>query len=278
MAQRTLPLFLTVIFLCVSPLVGCAATAPQAATPQQSSGEMARYRQNSDATYRIDFTNAEGYGHGTGVVISSEGHILTAYHVVSHADSLSVMISENGYPPKTYPVKVICADVIHDIAVVKVDRRFLSPAILEDERNVHPGDDVYNIGYPYDYGEMVARGHIMRLHYSPIEKVDEKLPADERVYIREMTLADFITGPGASGSGIFLSSSGKLIGVMRLLIWQGTGNIRMMTRAFVPVDQVVELLKTNRIPYVSSNGTVAAYAPLPRPSAPTSLPTSPHKK
>ncbi len=286
MAQNTRQLFFAFVLLCVSQLVGCGAAAPQAAAaampaaPASNAGEMARYRLNSDATYRIDVISPDGHGHGSGVVISTEGYILTVNHVVDHPGNLSIMVSEGPGPPKTYPLRVIATDKVHDLAVVKVERRFANPAILEDIRNVHPGDEVYNIGYPYDYGEMVARGHVMRLHYSmPEDENDKKLPADRRIYVRDMILSDFLAGPGTSGSGIFLSSSGKLVGVMRLLIWQGGGYVAMTTRALVPVNQVEDFLRLYRIPHVTSDGTVATYPPLPPPAPPApSVPTlQPHK-
>lgn len=282
MAPKTHRPFFGLILLCLSMLMGCGAATPQMAAataptaPASTPGEMARYRLNSDATYRIDVISPDGHGHGSGVVISSEGHILTVNHVVDHPGNLSIMIQEGSGPPTTYPVTVVATDKVHDIAVVKVNRRFANPAILEDIRNVHPGDEVYNIGYPYDYGEMVARGHILRLHYSMAEdENDKKLPADKRIYVRDMILSDFLAGPGTSGSGIFLASNGKLIGVMRLLIWQGGGYVAMVTRAMVPANQVEDFLRLNRIPYVTSNGTVATYPPLPPPPAPAPAAPSP---
>ena len=280
MVQNTHRQFFALILFCVFLLMGCGAKGPQTviAAPVSTAGEMVRYRLNSEGTYRLDIVSPDGDGHGSGVVISSEGHILTVNHVVSHSGHLSIMIVEGAGAPKTYPVRVIGTDPLHDLAVVKVGRRFANPAILEDVRNVHPGDEVYNIGYPFNYGEMVARGRIMRLHYSrPEDESDRKLPESRRTHVSDMILSDLLAGPGSSGSSVYLASSGKLIGVMRLLILQGGPTFGMMTRAIVPVNQVEAFLRLYRIPYVMSDGTVATYPSLP-PAAPANpSPSQPRK-
>lgn len=231
---------------------GCATTSLRA-------NDLTRYGANSDATYRIDVTS----GHGSGVVVSAEGHILTCHHVIEDEASVSVSIDEGGPYPHVYRARVLATDPVNDLAILKVDRRFRTPAVIGDLSEIQPGDRLYNVGYPYDFGEMTGRGYVMRLHYSTDEG---------RSSIRDMILADIPDGPGTSGSGVYLESNGRLVGVMRMMIAVGRrGAPLMVVRGLVPVDRIRTFLTANRVPFVNADGTVPTYAPLP-PPAPTPTP------
>lgn len=228
---------------------GCATTSLRA-------HDLSRYGANSDATYRIDVTS----GHGSGVVVSAEGHILTCNHVIVDEASVSVSIDEGGPYPHVYQARVIATDAANDLAILKVDRRFRAPAIVGDLSEIQPGDRLYNVGYPYDFGEMTGRGYVMRLHYSTDEG---------RSSIRDIILADIPDGPGTSGSGVYLESNGHLVGVMRMMIAVGRrGAPPMVVRGLVPVDRIRTFLTANRVPFVNADGSVQAYAPLPPPAPP----------
>ncbi len=227
-------------------MTGCASSGHARRGP-----ELPRLLENSDATYRIDLLA----GHGSGVVISREGHILTAYHVVEGETSMTISIAEGRATPTSYTATVVATDPANDLAVVKIDRRFAAPATLEDMGNVHAGDAVYNIGYPYDFGEMTGRGYVMRLRYSLTS-------ASRGVDIRNAMLVELPDGPGTSGSGIFLASNGKLIGIMRMMFWVSNGRSPpLVVRVITPVDQIRSFLDRNRIPYLRSSD-VAASAPV----------------
>lgn len=226
---------------------GCAATTLRA-------HDLTRYGANSDATYRIDVTS----GHGSGVVVSAEGHILTCNHVIEDEASVSVSIDEGGPFPHVYQARVIATDPANDLAILKVDRRFRAPAVIGDLTEVQPGDRLYNVGYPYDFGEMTGRGYVMRLHYSTDEG---------RNAIRDMILADIPDGPGTSGSGVYLESNGQLVGIMRMMIAVGRrGAPPMVVRGLVPVNRIRAFLTANRVPFVNADGSVQTYAPLPPPA------------
>lgn len=259
--NRFLLLFSMVIALLVG---GCAAGSPP--PPQAPHNSLVRYQENSDVTFRLDVVSRGG--HGSGTVISTEGHILTAAHVAV-AGQLSVLMWETGVgngKPVTYPAALIGIDHRLDLAVVKIERHFETTGRIGNMANVHPGDEVYNVGYPYDFGEMVARGHVMRLHYSVAEDPYDKSPPEEKMVIEDTVLTDFLAGPGTSGSGVFLARSGELVGVMRLLVSQGFSVATLMvTRGFVPVSQVEPFLRKHRVPYIHADGRVQAYVPLPPP-------------
>lgn len=245
MSRSALPIAFIVALMAL--LSGCAT-----AGHVRRGSELVRFIENSDATYRIDTTPA---GHGSGVVISREGHILTAYHVVEGESALTISINEGGPAPRTYPARVVASDPAADLAVVKIERGFRAPAVLEDIENLHAGDAVYNIGYPYDFGEMVGRGHIARLRFTLIRP-------DRDVALRDVLLVQIADGPGTSGSGVYAASSGRLVGVMRMLFWVTSGRAPPMVICVVtPVDQIRAFLDRNRIPYARPSSGTAMIAP-----------------
>jgi S1-C subfamily serine protease len=226
-------------------LGGCATAGSAVRAP-----ELAHLQENSAATYRIDILPA---GHGSGTVISTEGHILTAAHVVVNDDDgkverkIQIVIDEDGKSmPTTYPATVVALDKKEDLAVVKVERRFANPVILEDERNLHAGDRVYNVGYPYAFGDMIGRGYVAKMHYT--------LKTGKGVDIDDGLVMDIPDGPGTSGCGVFAESSGRLVGVMRLMFWVQHGPVPpMVVKVATPVSHVRRFLDANKIPYVTAD-------------------------
>ena len=76
-------------------------------------------------------------GAGSGVIISSDGYILTCDHVVSGASNITVTIGD-----KDYPATVVGEDSTSDIAVIKIDADGLTPAIVGDSDKLAVGDNV----------------------------------------------------------------------------------------------------------------------------------------
>ena len=81
---------------------------------------------------------------GSGFIISSDGYILTNYHVIDDADSITVSLFDGT----TYDAALIGYDESNDIAVLKVDAENLSPVILGDSDHLNVGDQVLAIGNP----------------------------------------------------------------------------------------------------------------------------------
>lgn len=226
-------------FLLVAFLSGCGAALGNA--PHSRGAELVRLRENTAATYRIDILSG---GHGSGVVISAEGHILTAAHVVEGDENdLVISVVEGDGKAKTYKAEVVAVDKVNDMAIVKVARRFRDPAVLAAEADVHAGDSVYNVGYPYDFGVMVGRGYVMKQHYALKGKKND---------IVDATIVDLPDGPGTSGSGIFASADGKLIGIMRMMFWVTSGRTPpMVVRVVSSPAQIKAFLDANKIPYAT---------------------------
>lgn len=91
-------------------------------------------------------SSSEEDGMGSGIIINSEGYVLTNYHVVQGAQSIKVILSNK----KQVDAKLINYDANQDLAVIKVTSKTTMPAIAElgDSSKVQVGDSVVAIGNP----------------------------------------------------------------------------------------------------------------------------------
>ena len=101
-----------------------------------------------------------GAASGSGFILSKEGHIVTNYHVIKGANSVTV----STYDGKSYDAKIIGYDEDNDLAILKVEATDLKPAVLGSSAKLNVGDDVVAIGNPL--GELtfsLTRGSVSSL-------------------------------------------------------------------------------------------------------------------
>ena len=139
-------------------------------------------------------------GAGSGVIISENGYIATNNHVIEGASKISVTL-KNG---ETFEAKVIGADSMSDIAVLKIETTGLSPVVFGNSDNLIVGQTAIAIGNPLgSLGGTVTNGIISSLSRDiTIDGVD-------------MTLlqTNSAVNPGNSGGGLF-NGYGELIGIV----------------------------------------------------------------
>ena len=97
---------------------------------------------------------------GSGVIVSTDGYILTANHVVAEADEVKVTIADNK---KEYMAKIIGKDRATDIAVLKIQSAALSAVTLADSDQLEIGDVVLALGNPFGIGQSVTMGIVSAL-------------------------------------------------------------------------------------------------------------------
>ena len=95
-------------------------------------------------------------GLGSGVIISTDGYILTNHHVVDGAEQIKVDLNDN----RTFDAKVVGSDQPSDLAVLKIDATNLPVLALGDSEKVRVGDVVLAIGNPLGIGQTVTMGII----------------------------------------------------------------------------------------------------------------------
>ena len=149
---------------------------------------------------------------GSGIIVTADGYILTASHVVEGADEIKVGISTN----KTeYSAKIIGTDPATDIAVLKIDAQDLPALTLGDSSQLEVGDAVLAIGNPFGLGQTVTRGIVSALGRS-LPMQDDENPRHTTHY-QDFIQTDAAINQGNSG-GALVDAEGRLIGINDALI------------------------------------------------------------
>ena len=142
-------------------------------------------------------------GAGSGVIISSDGYILTCAHVVSGASNITVSIGD-----KDYPATLVGEDTTSDIAVVKVDATGLTPATVGNSDNLKVGESVMAVGNPLgELGGTVTSGIVSALNRSV------SIQGSSSVNTMSLIQMDASVSPGNSGGGLF-NMNGELVGIV----------------------------------------------------------------
>ncbi len=194
---------------------------------------------------------------GSGVIISSDGYILTNNHVVNSSSSNSNSFYELGaatkitvtlYNDKTeYEAKIVGTDSKTDLAVIKIDKTNLSAATLGDSDSVQVGEWCMAIGNPLGMQSTVTTGIVSALNR---EITDD----DGKTY--NVLQTDAAINSGNSG-GALVNSKGEVIGINSIKA-SGTG-IEGMGFA-IPINSTKsiysDLIKYNKVirPYIGIRG------------------------
>lgn len=152
---------------------------------------------------------------GSGVIVSSNGYILTANHVVADADEVKVSIAKDK---KEYIAKVIGTDPLTDVAVLKIDATGLPAITLGDSDQLEVGDIALAIGNPFGVGQTVTMGII-----SALGRNIPDLGEDQRVHIEDFIQTDAAINPGNSG-GALVDAEGRLVGINTAIESSSEGN------------------------------------------------------
>ncbi len=169
--------------------------------------------------------NRMEHGLGSGVIISPDGYIVTNNHVIDGAVDIRVTMSNK----EVLPAKLIGADPLTDLAVIKVDRHNLPSVPFGNSANLHPGQTVLAFGNPYGFRFTVTRGIISALNRPNPDASDRRKPG-------EFIQTDAAINPGNSG-GALVDARGELIGINTFLI-SSSGSFSGM--GFAIPTQIVE--------------------------------------
>jgi serine protease Do len=151
---------------------------------------------------------------GSGIIISPDGYILTANHVVDGMDEIKVAIPDGK---KEYTAKVVGTDPPTDVAVLKIDATGLPAITLGDSDQLEVGDVVLAIGNPFGIGQSVTMGIV-----SALERNIRDFSEDGRVHIQDFIQTDAAINRGNSG-GALVDAEGRLIGINTAIIPSGGG-------------------------------------------------------
>ncbi|WP_020013390.1 S1C family serine protease [Promicromonospora sukumoe] len=201
-----------------------AARPADAALPQHAAGTTQVERPEGSvaaiaaaalpSVVSIEVRAPQGVATGSGMILKSEGYILTNNHVVAEAASgadVTVTFSDGH----EQPAELVGATPDYDLAVIKVDETGLEPLVLGDSDDVVVGDAVLAVGSPLGLEATVTTGIVSALH-RPVKAGESA----EAAFI-DAIQTDAAINPGNSG-GPLVNSAGEVIGI-NSAIAQGPG-------------------------------------------------------
>lgn len=161
-------------------------------------------------------SSEDDLGLGTGVVVSSNGYILSNAHVTGEKYSNCYVTIEDG---DTYKGRVVWADTDLDLSITKIEAQNLKYVSLGDSTQVKVGETVYAIGNPigYEFRRTVTSGIISALNRTIKISEDE-----DESYMSDLIQTDATINPGNSG-GPLIYPNGDVIGINSVKITSAEG-------------------------------------------------------
>jgi serine protease Do len=174
------------------------------------------------------------HGLGSGVIISPDGYIVTNNHVIDGAVDIRVTMTDR----RILPAKLIGADPLTDLAVIKIEGNNLPSVPLGDSTQLHPGQTVLAFGNPLGFRFTVTRGIVSALNRPNPFGADRRAPG-------QFIQTDAAINPGNSG-GPLVNAHGEVIGINTFLVSE-TGGFSGM--GFAIPAQIVKPTVDNLIKY-----------------------------
>lgn len=176
-------------------------------------------------------------GVGSGVIVNSDGYILTNHHVVDGALEIKVELTDN----RTFTAKLVGSDAPSDLAVLKIDAKDLPVLHLGDSDKVRVGDVVLAVGNPLGIGQTVTSG---------IVSAKGRTTGLSDGSFEDFLQTDAAINRGNSG-GALVNTTGELIGINSQILSPSGGSIGIgfaipsnMARAVM--DQLMKTGKVRR--------------------------------
>lgn len=152
---------------------------------------------------------------GAGVIIRSDGAILTNEHVVKDAQSIKVTIGGIEYD-----ADYLHGDASSDLAVILCEGAKNLPTVLfGDSTSLYQGQYVMSIGNPYGLNDTLSTGTVSALGRDILYR-----DGTQEIMYANMVQTDTSTNPGNSGGGLF-NEKGELVGIMTIIATDGTSDV-----------------------------------------------------
>ena len=222
LSQRRLPSSGAELYLSFAPLVKKAAPAVVNIFTKKTVRSRSFSPLFDDPFFRRFFGKSFQFGPrerqkvqnslGSGVIVRSDGTIVTNHHVIAGADEITVVLSDRT----EFDAKILGSDERTDLAILKInpDRRKLPFLAFRDSDDLQVGDLVLAIGNPFGVGQTVTSGIVSAL-------------ARTQVGINDLNFfiqTDAAINPGNSG-GALITLDGKLVGVNSAIYSKGGGSV-----------------------------------------------------
>ena len=160
--------------------------------------------QGQDGKQKRSVRTPKQQGSGSGVIISTDGYIVTNNHVVADADELTVTLNDN----KEYSARIIGTDKTTDLALIKIDEKDLPAITIANSENIKVGEWVLAVGNPFNLANTVTAGIVSAKGRSLYQNG-----------VESFIQTDAAINPGNSG-GALVNTRGELIGINAMLYTQ----------------------------------------------------------
>ncbi len=166
-------------------------------------------RGNGGSRQRRQMETPKRSGAGSGVILTSDGYIVTNNHVVQDADELTVKLNDN----REFKARIIGTDKTTDLALIKIEATNLKPITVANSDNLKLGEWVLAIGNPFSLTSTVTAGIV-----SAKARSLGATPGSIESFIQ----TDAAINPGNSG-GALVNAKGELVGI-NAMIYSQTGS------------------------------------------------------
>ena len=168
-------------------------------------------RQVVAITTEVTYTNFFGYTSssavsGSGFIVSSDGYILTNYHVIEDAYSSGYKITVMKYDGTSYTAEIVGVEEDNDIAVLKVEATDLEAVTFGDSDAISVGDDAYAVGNPL--GELE-----FTMTFGRVSALNRSISTSSSEEPINMFQIDAAVNSGNSGGPVY-DANGKVIGIV----------------------------------------------------------------
>ena len=172
---------------------------------------------NGDNPFNQPYQRQPRVGFGSGVIISSDGYILTNNHVIDGADEIEVTTNDD----QVYKAKLIGNDDLTDVALIKIEGKDFHALPFGDSDQLKIGEWVLAVGNPFNLTSTVTAGIVSAKGRSEIisDGYNSRGAQDK---IQSYIQTDAAVNPGNSG-GALVNTKGELVGI-NTLIYSETGN------------------------------------------------------
>ena len=198
------------------------------------------YAANVNSVVSINVTGTSGYNFfgqpvqsassGSGFVLTSDGYIVTNYHVVENAETVKVTM----YNGDEYDAQYVGGDEDYDIAVIKIEATDLPAVTLGNSENLNVGDHVLAIGNPL--GDLT-----FSMSGGMVSSVNRTINVDGTPF--NMIQTDTSINPGNSG-GPLLNSYGEVVGIVSAKYSSTSSQETVEGLGFaIPINDVISMVK-----------------------------------
>jgi len=249
--------YLTICAVILSALVLESCAASNNYSRMVALQDTPQFLSNRELVVQVMLTTPVGgnlsVGLGTGVVVDVNGLVLTNYHNVKSENSVGVDANDSPAPQPSAPRNFVCTvnlgerdckravlvaeDKEHDLALLKVDKKFPRAVEFASDRELMPSTDVYYWGNILSFAALVPiTGHYIT-HIEPPyfngQRFSTALP---------LLLLDMNVSPGASGSPLF-NRGGLCVGLVNSFTSPMLGGRSLGTA--IPAAAILEFIKKN---------------------------------